>query len=252
MYVNGNYVKSVGRYDKYEIGEYIVCFDAFEKKGLCYNSVEVGTNDGLSQRLNISFLKWADGLSDEYALSQKNDLLVFSADSNAVLWYDVLLKQAFYIDIKSEEIEMVFPEFDVASVSYDEKQNAFVLTGDDAKDVLVVDIKDGASFFDVNKIDKYFYTFSDLYFSQIVSEDGFFSEGRVDLKGVFSEVLHQFFVLDKNSVVLFFNESVYLFSFERNSFVFLSEKDAESDGACNRFMKKCFFVKNGKLVALPL
>jgi hypothetical protein len=85
-----------------------------------------------------------------------------------------------------------------------------------------------------------------------VSADGFFSEGRVDLKGVFSEMLHQFFILDENTVVLFFKESVYLFSFERNSFVFLSEKDAEGEGVCNSFMRKCFFMKDEKLIALPL
>jgi len=249
VYINGRYVKSAERYDKYEVGEYVVCSDAFEKKGQCYNSVEVGTNDGLSQRLNISFLKWVDGGSDEYALSQKNDLLVFSAGLKAVLWYDILLKQAFYVGVSSEDIEVVFPGFDVASVSYSEEIGGFVLHGKRKDDELVVHLDSDESFFRVNDS---FYTFSDLYFSQIVSADGFFSEGRVDLKGVFSEMLHQFFILDENTVVLFFKESVYLFSFERNSFVFLSEKDAEGEGVCNSFMRKCFFMKDEKLIALPL
>jgi len=34
--------------------------------------------------------------------------------------------------------------------------------------------------------------------------------------------------------------------------MFLSQKDKNYGGICNRFMKKCFFVKKSRLMALPL
>lgn len=240
LYLQGNYIENSGRYAQYESGVYDLCVNEFGKKERCYDFVDVRNNGEISQKISSVFLV-PDGEKDwSVALSEKNDLIAFSSDDGAFLWYDSFLRQAFYVESGEDGLASVFPKFLVTSVMYDEDLHRFVMRGAGKDEVSFVKISPRSVLFSERK-----YDFREYFFSVFLSGNGIFSGFETDLKGVFLQKNKKTYALPDGRFVLFFKKSVYLFTSERSVFQFLSSKDEEFDGVCKPEEKKCFYMKDG-------
>jgi len=234
LYLNSAFIENSGQYMQYELGKYDVCAREFGKKERCYNDVEVEGNDKVSQVLGPIFLTPKKNESLSIPLSGKDDKIAFSKDNGTFLWYDASLRQAFYVEIGKSGVQSVFPEFEVVSVEYDEKEKRFVLGGKKEKEVLYIDVDsmESSLFFTLSRKK---YDFKNYYFE-------YFDETLI---GVFLEEMQHSYKVDDGKFVLFFDDSVYLFSSVRNSFRFISRKDTDFGGVCSVKAKRCFYKKDG-------
>ena len=252
LYLNGEYIKNSNRYNQYEVGGYVLCVDGFEKDGVCYDSVIVGTNEEASQSLTSLFLLPENKKNMIHSLSETDDLLLFSSDNTAVSWYDESLRQVFFVESEKGEVQSFFPSFTVVSGVYNKELGQFEFFGKNGgNDVFIIKTGD-YSLFSSSSLDQERYKFSSRFFSVKSSSSALFDNVEVDLKGVYASVLKNSYYMKENLFVLFFDTSVYSFSTIRDSWVFMSEKDSGDEGFCSKKEQKCYFKKNGKLVVLSL
>jgi len=245
LYLNGKYLENSERYSQYEVGKYTLCVDEFSKKEKCYNDIHISVNDDVSKKVKSVFLLPSEEFGVSHVLSGKNDLLAFSSDDGAILWYDVFLHQGFYVEEESEGVSSFFTPFEVVSLAYDKKLKRFELKGLADKDVFYVEVDSS-----VRKEGEY--DFKKRFFSLVLNENGFFRDVELELVGVFLDDLEEWYSLENGRVVLFFKESVYLFSPIRNSFEFLSVKDSDFSGMCAVEGGKCFYVNDGLVRVVSL
>ncbi len=240
LYLEGAYIENSKRYAQYEMGSYDLCVDEFEKKERCYDSVVIGGNDGVSQRFDSVFLMPENIDNLLFSLSEKGDLVAFSSKDGAFLWYDSFLRQVFYVVIGEEGVQSVFPEFPVVSVVYDKDLHRFVISGKKKDELFYVEV--GSYTPSVSKEE---YDFRNYFFSFISRGDGLFAGIGGELKGVFLQQNKASYSLEDGRFVLFFNDSVYLFSSVQDTFQFISTKDRVFDGICNAKENRCFYMKDG-------
>jgi len=238
LYLDGKYVENSERYSQYEIGEYIFCIEEFAKKTRCYDDVDISSNEEVSQELKSIFLLPSEGNDISYVLSEKNDLFAFSSDKRALLWYSNSLRQGFYVEENTGEISSFFSLLEVVSLEYNERLKRFELRGVEDEESFNIEtssiaLQTGGE-----------YDFERRFFSLVLGVDGFFKEVVLELSGVFLNDLERWYSLKDGRFVLFFKDSIYLFSPVRNSFQFLSVKDSDFPGVCTVESEKCFYVRD--------
>ncbi len=250
LFLNGQYLSLSDRYNQYEVGKYDVCVDDFEKKEVCYNDIRIEGNDKPSQHLEDIVPESADG-EGVYQLSERDDVLVFSSNNTAVAWYDVSLRQIFYINAFGEGVVSLFPSFDVVKGRYNTEKMQFEFLGKQEKEIFVVpdSEKERYSFF--LEASKKTYLFSDWFFSVERTPLHLFGDVETQLLGVYSSKMHHVFHIQKNMFVVFFDSSVYVFSVIRNAWSFVAPYDGGS-GFCTYSTHQCYFLQGGRLVGVSL
>ncbi len=260
LYIDGKYIEGSGKNELFEAGNHTLCVEEFFKNTRCFNAVGVFENSEESQVFSSLFTLVEEKEAIGSVLSDDVDTVVFSSVDKAILWYSPRLQQVFYVTEESGEVQSLFlgsslfPLDSVKSIAYEEDTHRFVLYGDDKKNPFYINVSVSSERsvflgFVEKKMD---YLFDSYFFSVVSFIDTFSFQESVDVRGVFLQKNMASYFIDDQKTVLFFEDSVYLFSEKREVFHFLSRKDSDFDGFCSAEKKRCVFKKDGKVYQIFL